>query len=105
MTAPVIKPSLRRRMFIRSMALESVQVSNRLSFSNSSGERSAFVGNICDVAVKDRPPAPCVLRREYPDARFMICESSRLSQAKSSGTPRSARTAANQNPWNVALGS
>ena len=34
-TAPVIKPSFRGRMFKRSMALESVQVSNCLSLSSS----------------------------------------------------------------------
>jgi hypothetical protein len=35
-TAPLIKPSFRGRMFNRSMALDMVQVSNRLSLSSCS---------------------------------------------------------------------
>src|SRR5580700_4032834 len=56
-----INPSLRGRMFNRSIALETVQVSNRRSRSRASREWSPLVGGIADCLHLNRS-LPCTFR-------------------------------------------
>src|SRR5271157_1028162 len=58
-TSPAMKPSLRGRMFNRSIALERVQVSNSRSLSSCASERSRF--GIDDSILRKH-----TRRREYP---------------------------------------